>query len=160
MGPRPGALRAAHPELLRRPGRCEWACIDTLDFCNDITHTFQSELHRPVWPYKFKIKSSGCPNDCVASIARADLSVIGTWRDKIRVDADAVADYDSKIDIRAEVVELCPTRCIAYDSAKKKLDIDDSNCTRCMHCINVMPKALRPEPIAARRFCSAGKPRL
>ena len=26
----------------------------------------------------------------------------------------------------------------------KKLMIDDKECTRCMHCINVMPRALRP----------------
>ncbi|MCL5040376.1 MAG: hypothetical protein M1299_11245 [Firmicutes bacterium] len=27
-----------------------------------------------MWPYKFKIKIAGCPNDCVASVARADFS--------------------------------------------------------------------------------------
>ena len=36
--------------------------------------TYQDELHRPSFPYKFKIKIAGCPNDCVASIARSDLS--------------------------------------------------------------------------------------
>ncbi len=54
--------------------RCEWACYDTLKLCNDLTHAYQDELHRPPFPYKFKFKCSGCPNDCVASIARADLS--------------------------------------------------------------------------------------
>ena len=68
------------------PARCEWACYDTLDLTNDLTHTFQDELHRPGFPYKFKFKCSGCPNDCVASIARADMSIIGTWRDDIKID--------------------------------------------------------------------------
>jgi sulfite reductase alpha subunit len=136
-------------------GRCEWSCFDTLDACNDVTHTFQDQLHRPMWPYKFKFKFSGCPNDCVAAIARSDLAVIGTWRDKIRIDQTAVAAYvggeipaaaggdkKAKLDIQKDVVGLCPTRCMEYKG--KKLTIHDEDCTRCMHCINVMPEALRP----------------
>ena len=78
------------PSCCVGPGRCEWACIDTLDLCNDLTQTFQDELHRPMWPYKSKIKIAGCANDCVAAIARADLSIIGTWRDAIQVNQDEV----------------------------------------------------------------------
>lgn len=133
------------PSCCVGPGRCEWACIDSLDLCNDITQTFQDELHRPAWPYKFKIKISGCPNDCVAAIARADLSIIGTWKDKIRVDAEAIKAYaNSGLDIRHEVMYLCPTKCISWDKDTQTLTIDDENCNRCMHCINIMPKALRP----------------
>jgi len=47
--------------------------------------TYQDALHRPMFPYKFKFKSSGCACDCVAAIARADCSIIGTWRDNIRM---------------------------------------------------------------------------
>jgi len=54
---------------------------------------FQDEIHRPRWPYKFKIKISGCPNDCVAAIARADFTIIGTWRDSLRIDQAAVKEY-------------------------------------------------------------------
>ena len=72
---------------------------------------FQDELHRPMFPYKSKIKISGCPNDCVASVARSDFSVIGTWRDDIRIDPEEVAKYanDGDFDIQAEVIDLCPT---------------------------------------------------
>jgi len=124
--------------------RCEWACYDTMAVAHDITMTYQDELHRPAFPYKFKFKMSGCPNDCVASIARADMSIIGTWRDNIQVDKDAVAAYASsgKRDIAKDVVEKCPSKCMAWDG--KTLHIDNSNCVRCMHCINVMPKALAP----------------
>jgi sulfite reductase alpha subunit len=124
--------------------RCEWACYDTMAIAHDITMTYQDELHRPAFPYKFKFKFSGCPNDCVASIARADMSIIGTWRDNIQIDADAVAAYASsgKRDIEKDVVEKCPSQCMAWDG--KTLHIDNSNCVRCMHCINVMPKALAP----------------
>ena len=123
--------------------RCEWACYDTMKLCDDLTHTYQDELHRPAFPYKFKFKCSGCPNDCVASIARSDLSIIGTWKDDIQQDDAAVTEYaDAGLDIQKDVCDHCPTKCMDWDG--KKLSINNRECVRCMHCINVMPKALRP----------------
>jgi sulfite reductase alpha subunit len=130
------------PSACVGPARCEWACYDTLDACNDITHTFQTQLHRPMWPYKFKFKFSGCPNDCVASIARSDCSLMGTWKGDIKVDAEAVKCYAGEIDIQKQIVDVCPTKCMKYEGGR--LSIDNKNCTRCMNCINKMPKALRP----------------
>ncbi|MFH1382017.1 MAG: dissimilatory-type sulfite reductase subunit alpha [Chloroflexota bacterium] len=125
--------------------RCEWACIDTMDLCNDITHTYQDQLHRPMWPYKFKIKIAGCPTDCVASIARSDLSIIGTWKDTLRIDQAAVKEYASKgMDIENTVVRKCPTQALVYDAAAKKLTVIAEDCVRCMHCLHYMPKAIRP----------------
>jgi sulfite reductase alpha subunit len=133
------------PSACVGPARCEYACIDTLDLCREITLTYQDEIHRPMWPYKFKIKIAGCPNDCVASIARSDLSIIGVWRDNIQVDADAVREYaQNGLDIQAEVVDLCPTECMSWDAQTQTLRINDRECNHCMHCINLMPKALRP----------------
>jgi len=104
---------------------------------------FQDEIHRPMFPYKFKIKVSACPNDCVAAIARADLAVIGTWKGDIQVDQDEVKAYaDAGLNIQREVCDLCPTRCMEWDGKSSRSIIED--CTRCMHCINLMPKALRP----------------
>jgi len=123
--------------------RCEWACYDTMAICDDLTRTYQDEMHRPPFPYKFKIKCSGCPNDCVASIARSDLSIIGTWKDDIQQEAAAVAEYAAAgLNIQKDVCDRCPTRCIEWDGAT--LTIANRECVRCMHCINVMPKALRP----------------
>ncbi len=138
--------------------RCEFACIDTQALCYDLTMTYQDELHRPAFPYKFKFKISGCPNDCVAAIARCDFSIIGTWIDDIRIDQEAVKAYVGgelkpnagahagrdwgAFDIQKEVIDLCPTGCMSWDG--NKLTIDNKNCIRCMHCINVMPEALRP----------------
>jgi sulfite reductase alpha subunit len=123
--------------------RCEWACYDTMATCDDLTRTYQDEMHRPGFPYKFKIKCSGCPNDCVASIARADLSIIGTWKDEIQQDDAAVTEYAAAgLKIQKDVCDRCPTRCMEWDG--KKLNIENRECVHCMHCINVMPKALRP----------------
>jgi len=136
--------------------RCEYACYDTQDLCYDLTQEYQDELHRPAFPYKFKFKFDGCPNCCVASIARSDLSFIGTWKDDIKIDQEAVAAYIGgefppnagahsgrdwgKFDIEKEVIGRCPTGCMMMDG--KTLKIDNRECTRCMHCINVMPRAL------------------
>src|SRR5574342_1227125 len=79
--------------------RCEYSNIDAMDICDSFTRKFQDELHRPAFPYKFKIKVSGCANDCTASIARADLSIIGTWRDKIRIDQAEVKNYAKSMNI-------------------------------------------------------------
>jgi dissimilatory sulfite reductase alpha subunit len=122
--------------------RCEWASYDAMKLCYDLTMFYQDEMHRPSFPYKFKIKCAACPNDCVASIARADLSIIGTWRDEIQVDDAEVTDAAAKISIQKEVCGLCPTKCMDWDG--ERLTIDNHNCVRCMHCINVLPKALRP----------------
>jgi len=123
--------------------RCEWACYDTMALGNDLTHTFQDELHRPAFPYKFKFKMAGCPNDCVASVARSDMSIIGTWRDEIQIDQAEVKKYaDSGVDIQGDVTSRCPSRCMKWDG--KTLEIDDENCVKCMHCINVLHKALAP----------------
>lgn len=137
--------------------RCEYACYDTQALCYAMTMDYQDELHRPAFPYKFKFKFDGCPNCCVASIARADMSFIGTWKDDIRIDQKAVQAYIGgelkpnagahsgrdwgKFDIAKEVIDLCPTKCMWMDGGK--LVIDNRECTRCMHCINVMPRALR-----------------
>src|SRR3989339_1978195 len=117
--------------------RCEYACYDTMALCYNLTMEYQDELHRPAFPYKFKFKFDGCPNGCVASIARADMSFIGTWRDNIRIDQTAVKAYVGgelkpnagahsgrdwgKFDIQAEVINRCPTDCMRYDGAKLEI---------------------------------------
>ncbi len=130
------------PSCCVGPARCEWACYDTLDLCYDITQHYQDELHRPMFPYKYKFKFAGCPNDCVASVARSDCAIIGTWKDDIQVNAKEVTAAAKNMDIQAEVCDLCPTQCINWDG--KTLEIDNAECVKCMHCINVMPKALAP----------------
>ena len=137
--------------------RCEYSCYDTHALCYHLTQEYQDELHRPAFPYKFKFKFDGCPNCCVASIARADMSYIGTWRDDIPIDQEAVQAYIGgeippnagafsgrdwgPFDIQKEVIDLCPTECMWMED--NKLMIDSKECNRCMHCINVMPRALR-----------------
>lgn len=145
------------PESCLGQSRCEFACYDTQDLCYQLTMDYQSELHRPAFPYKFKFKFDGCPNGCVAAMARSDFAVVGTWKDDIVIDNTMVNAYvDGEVapnagahsgrdwgvfDLQLEVIERCPTHCMKWDGAK--LLINNKECTRCMHCINVMPRALR-----------------
>ncbi len=123
--------------------RCEHSCIDTMDITHDLTMHFQSEIHRPSFPYKFKIKSSGCPNDCAAASARSDLAIIGLWRDTLEIDQDGVREYvNSGLDIFDSVIRRCPTWALEWDAEAQELRLDADDCVHCMHCINQMPKAL------------------
>ncbi|MBS3909672.1 MAG: dissimilatory-type sulfite reductase subunit alpha [Actinobacteria bacterium] len=131
------------PSCCVGPGRCQNACYDTLALTYNITHKYQDELHRPMFNYKYKIKMSGCPNDCTAAMARSDMAIIGIWKDEIQIDQSAIAEYvDAGFNIREYVIEKCPTKCITLEG--KELKIDDSDCVKCVHCINVLPKALSP----------------
>ena len=133
------------PSACIGPARCEYACIDSLEICHNMTMEFQDELHRPRWPYKFKIKVSGCANDGVAAIARADFSIIGTWRDSLRIDQEAVREYvNNGLDIKTIVIDKCPTKALEWDEKAAELKLKPEDCVRCMHCINKMPKAVRP----------------
>jgi sulfite reductase alpha subunit len=85
------------------------------------------------------------------------MAFVGTWRDDIRIDQEAVQAYIGgeiapnandhsgrdwgAFSIQKEVINLCPTKCMWMED--NKLMIDDKECNRCMHCINVMPRALR-----------------
>lgn len=129
------------PSCCVGPGRCEWSCYDTLETCYDITMEYQDELHRPMFPYKYKFKFAGCANDCVASVARSDCAVIGTWQDDIKIDQDKVKEYAKTLNIQQDVCDRCPTGAITYNG---KVAVNNNECVRCMHCINAMPKALKP----------------
>lgn len=126
--------------------RCEHSCYSEARAHRTVMNSFIDDLHRPALPYKFKFKFSGCPNDCMNSIQRADMAVIGTWRDDIQVKQDEVRSFVQKKGrqyVIDNVVTRCPTKCISLNE-DDSIDIDNRNCVRCMHCINVMTRALSP----------------
>lgn len=126
--------------------RCEMSCFDEIKAHRSIINSFLDEMHRPALPYKFKFKFSGCPNDCVNAIHRADFAVIGTWRDDMKVDQAEVKAYVNKAGrkyVIDHVIAMCPTRALSLND-DDTLDVDNKSCVRCMHCINVMNKALAP----------------
>ena len=126
--------------------RCEHSCFDEQRALRTIINNTLDDMHRPALPYKMKFKFSGCANDCVNATHRSDVAVLGTWRDDIKVDQTEVKAFVAKLGRKetiAQVINLCPTRALALND-DDTLDIDNKSCVRCMHCINVMTKALSP----------------
>jgi sulfite reductase alpha subunit len=143
--------------------RCEQSCYDEAKAHRLVINSFLDDIHRPALPYKFKFKFSGCPNDCMNSIQRADLAVIGTWRDNMRTDEALARKWFARhgmTELVNDVVNRCPTKAIQLkraDAVRKDervcsvriddaqaLEIDNRDCVRCMHCVNVMTGALAP----------------
>ena len=143
--------------------RCDMSCFDEARALRVLVNNNIDDMHRPSLPYKFKFKFSGCPNDCVNSIQRSDMATIGTWRDNIQANETLARDWmasHSVEDLTNMVVSMCPTRAIrlvkndgaaAGEGVTKVavsdtncIEIDNHNCVRCMHCLNVMPGALLP----------------
>ena len=126
--------------------RCENSCVDEGRTMRMLVNNALDDMHRPALPYKFKYKVSGCPNDCMNSVQRADLATIGTWRDDMKVDQEEVkkfvADRGRKYVID-NVITRCPTQALSLND-DDTLAVDNPSCVRCMHCINVMNKALSP----------------
>lgn len=126
--------------------RCEQSNTDEMRVHRTLLNNFTDDVHRPALPYKFKFKVSGCGNDCMNSIERSDFSIIGTWRDDMKVDQDAVAGYletKGRQYLIDNVIARCPTNALSL-SDDDQLEVDNRNCVRCMHCLNVLPKALSP----------------
>ena len=128
------------------PARCEQACYDTLHAHYKVLQHFTDDVHRPALPYKSKFKFSGCPNDCTNATQRADFAVMGTWRDDIQIDHKEVGAFieEHGLDyVVNSVINMCPTRAIQLKGTND-IAISNHDCVRCMHCINVMTKALSP----------------
>jgi len=126
--------------------RCEQSCCNEMKIHRLLVNNFIDDMHRPALPYKFKFKVSGCANDCQNSIQRSDFAVIGTWRDDMKVDQDEVKTYvanKGRKYLIDNVITRCPTNALSLND-DDTLSVDNKNCVRCMHCINVMTKALAP----------------
>ncbi len=126
--------------------RCEMSNCNEHNIQRALINNFLDDMHRPALPYKFKFKISGCPNDCVNAIERSDFAVIGTWRDDIKIDQAQVTAFVQKKGqayVHQNVISRCPTQAMTLND-DDTIEIDNRNCVRCMHCLNVMPKALHP----------------
>ncbi len=139
--------------------RCEMSCYDEAKALRMIINEYLDEMHRPALPYKFKFKFSGCGNDCVNAIHRSDFAVIGTWRDDIKVNQEEVTAYIKEAGRKYfidNVVARCPSNAISLND-NDTIEIDNRSCVRCMHCLNVMPKALSPGDDKGASILMGGK---
>ncbi|MEZ5653902.1 MAG: hypothetical protein R3E87_25490 [Burkholderiaceae bacterium] len=99
--------------------RCEQSCYNEGEAQRAVINNFLDDIHRPALPYKFKFKFSGCPNDCMNSVQRADFAVIGTWRDNIRSDEALARKWYAKhgpTELINDVITRCPTKAIMLEA--------------------------------------------
>nr|AFI78418.1 reverse-type dissimilatory sulfite reductase (rDSR), alpha subunit (DsrA) [uncultured bacterium ws020C1] len=126
--------------------RCEMSCTNEQKAHRLLVNNFTDDVHRPALPYKFKFKVSGCPNDCQNAIERADFAVIGTWRDDMKVNQNEWKAYVGRKGreyVIDNIITRCPTNALSLKD-DNSLEVNNRDCVRCMHCLNVVPKALHP----------------
>ena len=126
--------------------RCEQSCFDEAKALRMNVNANLDDMHRPSLPYKFKFKFSGCANDCSNATQRADMAVIGTWRDDMQVNQEEIKKKVAQLGRKEfinQVIRMCPTQALGLND-DDTLDVDNKSCVRCMHCINVCTKALKP----------------
>jgi sulfite reductase alpha subunit len=78
------------------------------------------------------------------SIMLSEFAVIGTWRESMKVyqqEVKAFVGNKGRKYVVDNVITRCPTNALSLND-DDTLDVDNRNCVRCMHCINVMTKAL------------------
>jgi sulfite reductase alpha subunit len=143
--------------------RCEMSCYDEARALRTVINNNLDDMHRPALPYKFKFKFSGCGNDCVNAIQRSDMATIGTWRDNMQVNPELVQAWvakNGKGELVNQVINMCPTKALSLKKigteskadgvvavkvdAEDCMEIDNHNCVRCMHCLNVIPGGMLP----------------
>jgi sulfite reductase alpha subunit len=119
--------------------RCEMSNVNEQAVLRTLVNAFLDDMHRPALPYKMKFKVSGCANDCMNTVQRADFATIGTWRDDIKINQNLwkamVADKGTQYVVE-NITSRCPTSAMTINE-DTSLTIDNKNCVKCMHCLNV-----------------------
>ncbi|MBP1448677.1 MAG: dissimilatory-type sulfite reductase subunit alpha [Thermoproteus sp.] len=133
------------------PALCEFALFDTLrwyaEFHKD--KRVNDAIATPGFPYKFKIKFSGCPMDC-ARANRGDVGFIGVFERHI-IDQELLRKKIEAGEVKPEeLVARCPARAISWDPKTRTLSIDKAKCKKSMECIRRAFPAIRPDKSTAK----------
>ncbi|MEM3835638.1 dissimilatory-type sulfite reductase subunit alpha [Pyrobaculum sp.] len=128
------------------PALCEFALYDTLKWYAEFhkDKRVNDNIVTPSYPYKFKIKFSGCPLDC-ARAQRGDIGFIGVWEGAPEVDQEAFRRKVEAGEVDPEKLAAnCPSGAITWDNERKELRIDGTRCKKSMHCIRTAFPAIKP----------------
>lgn len=130
-----------HMECCIGPARCEHAVIDTIGLHRALGMATLEDQQFPRFPHKFKIRIAGCPNDCIRAVQRADLAIVGVFRDLPQIDEQGLsAQAGNEGDLLRHLSEFCPTGALQLIDGGLKID---DTCNRCMACMNRCA-AIRP----------------
>ena len=129
------------------PALCEYACFDTIaamDYFRSHPEIYRY-LNLQMFPYKLKMKFSGCPMDCATSNTRSDFAFIGTWVGAPDVDQDALRSMvnSGKVDPQ-KLARDCPSGAMTWDSERREMKVDGDKCLKAMNCIKTAFPAIKP----------------
>ena len=128
------------------PALCEFALYDTLKWYAEFhkDKRVNDNIVTPSYPYKFKIKFSGCPLDC-ARAQRGDIGFIGVWEGAPEVDQELLRRKIEAGEVDPEKLAAnCPSGAITWDKERRELRIDGTRCKKSMHCIRAAFPAIKP----------------
>ena len=129
------------------PALCEYAQYDTLA-ARDHYMTYEpiyNNLSNQMFPFKVKLKFSGCPMDCSRAVHRADFGFIGMWKGAPDVDENLLKGKIKKEGIKIQnLVQGCPSGAITQDGNSDGIRIDPEKCQKSMNCIRYAFPAIKP----------------
>jgi|TARA_B100000315_G_C14583451_1_gene591708 sulfite reductase alpha subunit len=123
------------------PARCDVGVFDTIAFRQAFTNHFLDDMQYPRFPHKIKTKTAGCPNDCVYGAHKAEIHIIGTFKDAPKIDQEKLIKWVKNEGDINYICSRCPTSAMKWDG--QKLKINNNVCIHCMYCINKC-SAIRP----------------
>lgn len=143
------------------PVRCENALIDTIGIMRYFMgeEGYLDDIQFPRFPHKCKIKISGCSNDCARGSHKADIFIVGVFRDAPKVDQEKLKRSVEKGGDLREVMRRCPGGEGTMGLTDGVLEINNTSCLHCMFCINRFPGAIRPGDDRGAAILIGGKSR-
>lgn len=145
------------------PLRCENALIDTIGIARYFMSPegYLDDIQFPRFPHKSKLKISGCPNDCARGSHKADLFIVGVFRDAPKVDQKKLAEMVKQKGEEElnQVIKRCPGGSGTMNWDGKTLTINSELCLHCMYCINKFSGAIRPGDDRGAAILVGGKSR-
>ncbi len=129
------------------PALCEYALYDTLAARDHflLFPPIYERMSNQLFPFKVKLKFSGCPMDCSRAVHRADFGFVGTWEGAPEIDhASLKSKVGSGKVSMDELVRNCPSGAIQINSSASDLSIDPGKCVKSMNCIRRAFPAIKP----------------
>ncbi len=140
------------------PALCEYSLFNTLE-ARDYYLSYPpiyEKISNQLFPFKVKLKFSGCPMDCSRAVHRADFGFIGTWEGAPEVDQALLKDKDKSGQISMEdLARNCPSSSINV-SVSGDLSIDPEKCEKSMNCIKRAFPAIKPGKTRKIAFMAGG----
>lgn len=119
---------------------CEYANLNTMKFRDDFYDRYNDYAKYPTFPYKLKVKISGCPLDCGRTTQKADVGIVGAWRGAPEVDQEKLKELND--DALDDLIRSCPTLAISRED--EGISIKGEDCTQCMLCLRKGKGAIKP----------------